>query len=115
MWPGTASRKSRGENQPNFHADILAPLQQIVGPAGVPGTGRETKHLLFRRISPSACKCLGMTNQREQKGRWKPLSFQTWSSPQKDKSNLNFNITIPHFLIINEMCFMCDQHQFKSN
>ncbi|MED6234455.1 hypothetical protein ATANTOWER_030436 [Ataeniobius toweri] len=66
----------------------------FVEPAGVPGTGRETRHLLFRHISPSACKCLGMTNQGGQKGTWKPLSFHTWSSPQKDKSNLSYSITL---------------------
>ncbi|MED6256536.1 hypothetical protein ATANTOWER_028365 [Ataeniobius toweri] len=65
----------------------------FVGPAGVPGTGRETKHLLFRHISPSACKCLGDDQQDGAERRVKPLSFQTWSSPQKHKGNLNFNIT----------------------
>ncbi|MEQ2234366.1 hypothetical protein ILYODFUR_031138 [Ilyodon furcidens] len=62
-------------------SQLLCNKCSCVEPAGVPGAGRETKHLLFRHISPSTCKWSRDDQQEGAKRKVEAIVRSDGSSP----------------------------------
>ncbi|MEQ2300563.1 hypothetical protein AMECASPLE_027014 [Ameca splendens] len=69
---------------------LLCSERSCAEPASVPGPGKETKHLSFRHISSLACQCSGDDQQDGAERKVEAIVRSDVSSPQKDKSILNF-------------------------
>ncbi|MEQ2258400.1 hypothetical protein XENORESO_018655 [Xenotaenia resolanae] len=92
MWPGNPLGRAEVRINLTFTqtSQLLCNKCSYVEPAGIPGAGRETKHLLSRHIPPLACKCSGDDQQEGVERKVEAIVRSEGSPPQKDKSNLNF-------------------------